>query len=307
MDGERITLQAKHLLKDLVTVLKETLPKSIVVAFEIDPDLWPVTGDPTQIHQVLMNLCINARDAMASGGTLSVTATNVWLDQDFALTSIDVEPGRYVRINVSDTGIGMTEDIKKRIFDPFFTTKEIGKGTGLGLSTALTIVRSHGGFIDVYSEPGKGTLFSFYLRAADMGETHLPKPPTANIPVGNGELILVVDDERNIREMTRAMLERFGYRSITAEDGVAALAIYRDRKAEISLILTDMAMPNMDGPTLIRSIREADLGARIIGMSGLMNFQQTADLQNLNIDTVLSKPFTTEKLLTAISEKINNQ
>ena len=307
MDGERITLQAKHLLKDLITVLKETLPKSILVKFEIDPGLWHVTGDPTQIHQVLMNLCINARDAMPSGGTLSVTAANVWLDQDFALTSIDVEPGRYIRINVSDTGIGMSEEIKKRIFDPFFTTKEIGKGTGLGLSTALSIVRSHGGFIDVYSELGKGTRFSFYLRAADIGETHAAKPPTADIPIGNGELILVVDDERSIRELTRATLERFGYRIIAAEDGVAALAIYRDRGAEISLVLTDMAMPNMDGLTLARSILETDTAAKIIGMSGLMNFQQTTDLQNLNIDTVLSKPFTTEKLLTAISEKIDHQ
>ena len=201
----------------------------------------------------------------------------------------------------------MSEDIKKRIFDPFFTTKEIGKGTGLGLSTALTIVRSHGGFIDVYSEIGRGTRFSFYLRAADIGETHKPKPPTADIPTGNGELILVFDYERNIREWTKATLERFGYRIITAEDGVAALSTYRDKKAEISLILTDMAMPNMDGLTLARSILENEPGALIIGMSGLMNFQQTADLQNLNIDTILSKPFTTEKLLTTIAEKISQQ
>jgi len=305
MDGERIALQAKHILKDLVIVLKETLPKSIRVKFEIDPALWTITGDPTQIHQVLMNLCINARDAMPEGGALSLTANNVWLDESYAVPSIEIKPGRYIRVNVSDTGTGMTDDVKKRIFDPFFTTKEIGKGTGLGLSTALTIVRSHAGFIDVYSEPGQGTRFSFYLPSAETGEAQERPASIVEMPRGHNEMILVVDDESSIREITSATLERFGYRVITAEDGVEALAMYTERKAEIALVLTDMAMPNMDGITLTRSIRQIDRKAKIIGMSGLMNFQQTADLQNLNIDTVLSKPFSSEKLLATIAERIS--
>ncbi|MEP7076773.1 MAG: PAS domain S-box protein [Acidobacteriota bacterium] len=305
MDGERIALQTKHILKDLVVVLKETLPKSIRVRFEIDPALWTITGDPTQIHQVVMNLCINARDAMPEGGTVSLTANNVWLDETYALPGIEIKPGRYIRINVSDTGIGMADDVKQRIFDPFFTTKEIGKGTGLGLSTALTIVRSHGGFIDVYSEPGMGSRFSFYLPSAETGDAQERLTAVAEIPQGHDEMILVVDDESSIREITRATLERFGYRVITAEDGAEGLAVYTERKTEIALVVTDMAMPNVDGFALIRSIREIDTDAKIIGMSGLMNFQQTADLQHLNIDTVLPKPFSSENLLAAIAERIN--
>ncbi|MEP6849946.1 MAG: PAS domain S-box protein [Acidobacteriota bacterium] len=305
MDGERIALQAKHILKDLVVVLKETLPKSIRVRFEIDPALWTITGDPTQIHQVLMNLCINARDAMPEGGALSLTANNVWLDETYVLPSIEIKPGRYIRVNVSDTGVGMADDVKQRIFDPFFTTKEIGKGTGLGLSTALTIVRSHGGFIDVYSEPNEGTRFSFYLPSAETGDAKEHLAAIAEMPRGHNQVILVVDDESSIREITRATLERFGYRVITAEDGAEGLAIYTDRTTEIALVLTDMAMPNMDGFALIRSIREIDRGAKIIGMSGLMNFQQSAELQHLNIDTILPKPFSSEKLLAAIAERIN--
>lgn len=305
MGGERITVQAKHILRDSIGVLKETLPKSIRVSYHVDPELWTVTGDPTQINQVIVNLCINARDAMPHGGTLSLTAGNVWIDEDYALTNIEFEPGPYIRINVADTGIGMSEDVKKRIFDPFFTTKEIGKGTGLGLSTALSIVRGHGGFIDVYSEPEKGTKFSFYLPSADGGLTRETKPPSSTVKLGNNDLVLVVDDEPSIRDITRATLERFGYRVITAEDGVAALNIYSDRMGEISVVLTDLAMPNMDGLALARSIREADPDAKIIAMSGLMNFQQTADLQSLKIDTVLSKPFTSEKLLTLLADTIN--
>jgi CheY-like chemotaxis protein len=306
MEGERIPVQLKHIIKDLIKVLKETLPKSINVKFDIEPDLSIVLADPTQLHQVLMNLCINARDAMPTGGVLSIEAKDIFLDENYARMNVEAEPGSYVLLSVADTGTGMSQETVKRIFDPFFTTKEIGKGTGLGLSTVLTIIKSHGGFINVYSEIGRGTHFTIYLPAAEAAETK--KDRTAlPFPEGNGELILVVDDEENIREITRATLEKFGYQALTATDGTDALAIYAQRGAEISLVLTDMAMPFMDGAAMIRALRKFNPHVKVIAMSGLMNNEQTADLQSMNVNTFLPKPFTAEKLLTSMAEVLGEK
>ncbi|MBK9766326.1 MAG: PAS domain S-box protein [Chloracidobacterium sp.] len=164
MSGDRIPVQLKHIVKEIVGVLRETLPRSIEVKFDIDPELWIISADPTQIHQVLMNVCINARDAMPMGGNILIRASNIIVDENYARMNIDAEPGRYVLLTISDTGTGMTPEVVSRIFDPFFTTKDIGKGTGLGLSTTLTIVKSHGGFLNVYSELKRGSRFSIYLR-----------------------------------------------------------------------------------------------------------------------------------------------
>ncbi len=302
MEGERIIVQVKHIVKDLVKVLKQTLPKSINVRFEIEPDLWIIQADPTQIHQVLMNLCINSRDAMSLGGTLTLTAQNIVLDENYARLHLDAGQGEYLVITVSDTGSGITADIQDRIFDPFFTTKEIGKGTGLGLATAITIIRSHGGFVNVYSEPGKGTKFSVYFPAVEIEESARKAGESVSFPRGAGEVVLVVDDEENIREITRATLEKFGYRVLTATDGTDAMAIYAQQRDEIAVILTDIAMPYMDGTALIRAVRKIDPQERIVAMSGLMNSDQTAELQNLNVNAFLSKPFTAEHLLKTLVE-----
>ncbi len=302
MEGERIIVQVKHIVKDLVKILNQTLPKSINVKYEFNPELWIIKADPTQIHQVFMNLCINARDAMPMGGTLVLSAENVVLDENYARLHLDAAAGEYLLITVVDSGAGIPAEIQDRIFDPFFTTKEIGKGTGLGLATALTIVKSHGGFINVYSEMDKGTKFSVYFPALESQESARKSGKAVSFPRGDGELILVVDDEENIREIARATLEKFGYRVLTATDGTDAMAIYARQQGEIAVILTDIAMPYMDGTALIRAVRKIDPQQKIVAMSGLMNTEQTAILHNLKINAFLSKPFTAEILLNKLAE-----
>ncbi|MEZ5429065.1 MAG: response regulator [Pyrinomonadaceae bacterium] len=302
MKGERISVQLKHIVKDLVKVLRETLPKSIAVKFDIEPDLWTISADPTQIHQVLMNMSINGRDAMPAGGTLTIAARNLYLDENYARMNFDAEAGNYVLLTISDTGSGMADEIKSRIFDPFFTTKEIGKGTGLGLAIAQSIVKSHGGFVNVYSEPEKGTKFSIYLPVAESEKERLGESDEKHFPKGKGQLILVVDDEKNIREITRATLEKFNYRSITAEDGTEALALYAPQSEEIDLVLTDIAMPHLDGFGLIRALKKMNPGLRIAAMSGLLNDDQTAELEALGVDALLIKPYTADNLLKTLAE-----
>jgi len=306
MAGERITVQLKHIVKDLVAVLKETFPKSVNVKFSVESDLWTISADPTQIHQILMNLCINARDAMPHGGTLTIAARNVLLDENYARMHIDAGPGPYILLTVVDTGTGMPSDILERIFDPFFTTKSVGEGTGLGLSTAMTLVKSHGGFINVYSEEKKGTQFSIYFPSAEAEEKTSAEGQEDQLPAGEGETILVVDDEENIRLITQATLEKYGYAVVTANDGTDGLAQYAQHRDRISLVISDMAMPYMDGPAMIRALKRLDPDARIIAMSGLLNTEQIAELEALGVEAFLSKPFTADKLLSTISDVLNS-
>ncbi len=301
MDGERVSVQVRHIVKDLVKVLSETLPKNIHVKFNIEPDLWPISADPTQIHQVLMNVCINARDAMPNGGTIRIEAKNFEIDAHYARLNPDAEPGNYILITIGDTGIGMNSDVLARIFDPFYTTKEVGKGTGLGLSTTHSIVKSHGGFISVYSEPRKGTQFSIYLPSIETRSEVDRRDGLSKYSQGHGELVLVVDDEDNIREITKATLEKFGYRVLTATDGADALGIYAQHKDDIDIVLTDMAMPLLDGAGMIRAMRRVNPGMKIVAMSGILNAEQTAELESLNVTSHLIKPFTAERLLTVLA------
>jgi PAS domain S-box-containing protein len=302
VEGERVALQPKHLIKEIVKILRETFPKSVVISFHVPDDLWIISADATQMHQVLMNLCVNARDAMPEGGSISIRAGNVFVDENYARMHIEAKAGRFVVINVSDTGPGMTPEIQSRIFEPFFTTKEMTKGTGLGLSTALTIVKSHGGFINVYSELHKGSSFALYLPALDSpGAADAAAFQTA-LPVGNGELILVVDDEDSIREITRGTLETFGYRVLTASDGTEALAVYADKKNEIAAVLTDMVMPFMDGPATIRALQRMNPNVRIIAASGLGTGQHAGEGALEDVAVFLSKPYTAEKLLRTLAQ-----
>lgn len=305
MEGERISVQIKHIVKDLVKVLQETIPKSITVKQDIDSELHIVSADPTQIHQVLMNLCINARDAMPNGGTLTVKAHNVVLDENYARMNIEAKEGGYVLLSVADTGTGMSAEVQKRIFDPFFTTKELGKGTGLGLATAMTIVKSHGGFINVYSEVGKGTQFTVYIPTVESEKTAKIVSKAQSLPRGNGETILVVDDEENILEITRVTLEKFGYKVLTAVDGTDGIAVYAQRGAEISLVLTDLAMPYMDGMAMTRALRKINPELKVIATSGLTTNEQTAEMQTLNVNAFLPKPYTAENLLVNLNEILN--
>lgn len=302
VEGERVALQPKHLIKEIVKILSETFPKSIEINFKVQGDLWIISADATQIHQVLMNLCVNARDAMAEGGSISIRAENVFVDENYARMHIEATAGRFVMITVADTGPGMPPQVQSRIFEPFFTTKEMTKGTGLGLSTALSIVKSHGGFINVYSELHRGSQFSVYLPAIETREVTDKGTLQTDLPLGNGELILVVDDEESIREITRGTLEAFGYAVLTANDGTEALAIYADKKNEIAVVLTDMVMPFMDGPATIRALQRMNPQVRIIAASGLGTAQRVGEGLLEGVSVFLSKPYTAEKLLKTLAQ-----
>ncbi|MBK9154297.1 MAG: PAS domain S-box protein [Chloracidobacterium sp.] len=300
LGGERVTVQLRHIVKELIGVLIETLPKNIVVKFDVASDLRPILADPTQMHQVLMNLCINARDAMPNGGTLFIKAENAEVDEHLAAIYPDAKPGRYIKVDIEDSGTGIRKEVMDRIFDPFFTTKDLGKGTGLGLSTSLMIAKGHGGFLNAYSEPGNGSRFSVWLPVAEQEDAADVQQTAAAIPEGSGELILVADDETTIREATRAALEKFGYRVITAEGGAEALAILRDEDPEISLVLTDMSMPGMNGSELIRSARDLGRELKFIVMSGMIEKKTLDEITADGATIFLAKPFTAEKLLNAV-------
>jgi len=288
VEGERVAVPIAGLLKEVAKIANDTFLKSIQVDLSIDNELWSVSGDPTQIQQVLMNLCVNARDAMPGGGDLLLSAQNHRREgQD------------YVLLQVKDQGTGISADILEKIFDPFFTTKEVGQGTGLGLSTSLAIVKSHGGFLQVHSELGQGATFSIYLPA--RAESTIPRPAgsVAELPRGDGELVLVVDDEESVRKLTRRTLEAFGYRVLLAADGAEAMKLYELQRGEIRVVLTDMMMPIQDGPALIKALRHLDPDLPVIGASGLTG------QDNLGLKHLLPKPYKTELLLQALRDLLS--
>jgi PAS domain S-box-containing protein len=303
--GERMALRPEHLIVDVVKVLNETLSKSIEIDTSFPEGSWAVSADPTQIQQVLMNLVINAADAIPTAGTISVEACNVTIDENFARMNIDARVGRYVRISVRDTGTGIPANVIDRIFDPFFTTKEPGKGTGLGLSTALTIVKSHGGFINVYSEEGMGTEFSVYLPAVESTTSEAAEASAPELPLGHGELILVVDDESGVREITRTTLEAYGYKVLTASDGTEAVALFAQNKNDVSLVLTDVVMPYMAGPAAIRAFQKLNPQVAIIVSSGLKTGRNALESDVGGVKAFLPKPYTADTLLNTLAEVLS--
>jgi len=302
VEGQRTELHLEQVVREMEKIANDTFLKNIQVRTSIPNDLWTVLADPTQLHQVLLNLCVNARDAMPSGGKLIISAENVTVDPHYAGLAVEARPGPYVLLQVEDSGTGMPPEIIEKIFDPFFTTKEVGKGTGLGLPTSLGIVKSHGGFIHVYSEPGKGTTFKVYLPAHLGGSAHSPAQIAAELPRGNGELILVVDDESTVREITKQTLETFGYRVVLASDGVEAVAVFARDAAEIAAVLTDIMMPAMDGRATVPVLRRMNPQVSIIAASGLMANAQIAQLTSLGVKHFLPKPYTAETLLKTLRQ-----
>ena len=303
VEGEKITLSPRILIKEIVKILRETFPKNISIRQELDESLDNVSGDITQLHQVLMNLAVNARDAMPEGGTLTFIARNVVLDNHYARMNVDAKAGSFVMIQLIDTGCGIREEIIHKIFDPFFTTKEKGKGTGLGLSTSVNIIRGHNGFINVYSELNKGTQFSIYLPALKEISEH-QSDNQSKLPRGNGETILVIDDELSILEVTEKTLEAFGYKVLTASDGAEGTAIFAERKNEIKVVLTDMMMPIMNGVATIKAIKKIDPNARIIASSGLENGNEK-EAKNLGVKLFLRKPYTAKTLLESLQQVLH--
>ncbi|VVB90251.1 Methanogenesis regulatory histidine kinase FilI [uncultured archaeon] len=303
VEGERNPLQAKHIISEVEKVAKETFPRNIEIQTDVQEDLWTIAGDTTQLYQVLMNLCVNARDAMLDGGILRISAKNFFVDKKYARMNTEANVGSYVFIAVTDTGTGIPPEIMDRIFEPFFTTKEHGKGTGLGLSTSLGIVKSHCGFINVYSKIGKGTTFKVYLPAI-KAELQTGDEQQFELPIGQGELILVAEDEGSIREVTTSTLETYGYRVLTADDGAQAVMLYAENKDEIKVILMDMMMPVMDGQASIRAIRKINPEVKIIVVSGLTDKDMLLNFADYS-NAFLPKPYTTERLLKTLHEVLS--
>jgi CheY-like chemotaxis protein len=305
--GARVPLPVRHLLDEMDKIVRETFPRNIRVKVDAQRNLWLALGDATQIHQALMNLCVNARDAMADGGTLTLAAGNTTLDETFVAATPEARPGPYLCLSVADTGAGIPPENLDRIFDPFFTTKEIGKGTGLGLPTVLGILRGHGGFVRVHSRVGSGTTFELFLPASPAAPaaptTERATPP----PRGADELILVADDEAIVRAVVQRTLEKHGYRVVSAAEGAEALALFTQRRAEIKAVLTDLMMPGMDGAALVQALRQLDADLPILGMTGLSERPSIKGLDNLNLPVVLTKPFAGIDLLAALQKTLTSR
>jgi two-component system cell cycle sensor histidine kinase/response regulator CckA len=307
-EGERVLLQPKHIVTDMAKVMVQTFPKNLDIQTNIPNDLWMVSGDATQIHQVLLNLCVNARDAMGEkGGRLRVVCTNTQVDAGMAATNPGAQVGPHVCISVTDTGMGMTTEVMEKIFDPFFTTKEQGKGTGLGLATVIGIVHGHKGFITLQSQVGVGTTFRVFIPANVEAKSEAKAYADLDALRGDGETILVVDDESSVREAVVAQLEAFGYQCYTAEDGTDALALYFERQDQIAGIITDLHMGIMDGITLVRSLRRLVPDVKVIVSSGHLEKEKVEILKGLGVDLLLEKPYSVEKLLTTVRKMLETE
>jgi two-component system cell cycle sensor histidine kinase/response regulator CckA len=302
-DGDRILLQPIYLVEEIAKIVQETFPKSVTVRTNYPEDLRTLVADPTQLHQILLNLCINARDAMPNGGSLKLILENFEVDDHYASMTPGAKAGPHVLLEVSDTGTGIPRETIDKIFDPFFTTKELGEGTGLGLSTVIGIVKSHGGFMEVDSEMGRGTSFKVFL-PANMSELEAAQTSeAAPLPPANGELLLIVDDEKAILQVAKAILEDHGYRVLTAADATEALAIFALRMNEIELVLTDLAMPFMDGVALIRTLQKMKPDVRVIASTGRGGQDARAnEIAHLNVRASLTKPYNKNKLLATLHD-----
>ena len=296
-------LSVSDLLGEIQQIIRETFPKLIELQTHIPPKLWSIRGDKTQLYQVLMNLCLNARDAMldamANQSKLTISVKNKWIDQNYASMITEAQAGAYVVITISDTGCGMSPEILERIFDPFFTTKEVGQGTGLGLSTVMGILKNHGGFIEVSSQVGQGSQFQVFLPAVPTGE--IASEPDVELPRGNGELILVVDDEVGICQTTMTILEKYDYQVLCAGDGIEALGLYTQQMDKISVVLMDMMMPVMDGVITIHTLYKINPQVKIIAISGMVSEDLKSQISPW-VKAFLSKPYTTAELLNTLQQ-----
>ena len=305
--GEPTTLQLNGIVSDMEKIMKETFPKNIAITSAIPSDLWPVKADSTQLHQVILNLCINARDAMPEGGKILITGENVEIDENFAAMSLNAKVGDYAMLKISDSGNGIPPANISKIFEPFFTTKETGKGTGLGLSTAIGIVRSHGGFVTVNSELGHGATFNVFLPRETGGVVEQRHFANMDFQPGNGETILLVEDEELISKVAAIVLEKNGYKVLAASSGAEALALYEKHANEIDLVITDIMLPEMDGLQLSRSLKKINPHARIIASTGQATEAQKSKLRALGVHVILHKPYDAKKLLATLHDTIHRE
>ncbi|MDP2321002.1 MAG: ATP-binding protein [Acidobacteriota bacterium] len=305
VEGRRVEIDPATLVADVARIARDTLPKTIDLQTRVEPGLPPLVGDPTQCHQVLINLCVNARDAMPAGGQLTLSAALARLDES---NPVNLPPGDYLKLEVQDSGTGIAPDIADKIFDPFFTTKEPGQGTGLGLSTSLAIVKSHGGDIQVASHGGRGAVFAVYLPAgagAGAGAGANPGPVAVDVtpgPEGGGQTVLVVDDEAGIRMIAQRTLERGGYRVLLAADGAEAVTAFGVHHQTLAAVLLDMTMPVLSGVPAIQAMSRINPHVPIVAMSGIIANEQAAREASEQVKVFLPKPFTTKTLLEALNQ-----
>jgi PAS domain S-box-containing protein len=300
---EAVRLQS--LVGDVHTMIRDTFPANIECESQVAADLWPAMVDTTQVYQVLLNLAVNARDAMPRGGRLTIDARNATVDDAYARGKGKAQPGPYVAVSVTDTGDGIPAEHIERIFDPFFTTKAADKGTGLGLATVRQVIDDHGGFLEFHSQVGKGTWFTVFLPAVAETQVTDAQAAPAAWPQGNNQLVLFVDDEAAVREITKATLESCGYRVVLAGDGTEAVARFAAHGRDIDLLVTDLQMPYMDGLAAIRAIRRLSPGVPVIAMSGSPDENPNLDRFGPAVQGWLTKPLNAVVLLTEVDRVLH--
>ena len=303
-EAQRKVFDLNELVSSIEQMLRRTIGEHIELSTSRDPDLWPIDADPGQFEQLLMNLAVNARDAMLGGGLLTIDTENALIDDGFADMHPGLVPGRYVRMRVSDTGTGMAPDMLARVFEPFFSTKSQAEGTGLGLSTVFGIVQQAHGEITLYSEVGIGTTCRIFLPATELGR-NVPGDVEAAVDCSGTETVLVVEDEQPLLDVTRRILERNGYIVLTAASGIEALMVADSHEGEIGLLLTDVIMPQMLGNELAEKLTSNRPGVRVLSMSGyalpVLSSQGTLEA-GVNL---LDKPFSADALLKKVREVID--
>jgi PAS domain S-box-containing protein len=298
-DGERADIPPQPIIRDVVTLLTDTLPRTISIETNVKQDLWLVRANSTQLVQTLINLGINARDAMPKGGRLVFGVENTMLDEAVVKANPGTKAGPHVLFTVSDTGTGIPSEMLSHIFDPFFTTKPSGKGTGLGLSTVMGIIKGHCGLIQVHSEVGQGTEFRLYIPAVVATVPTVGKAPGTAPPRGHGETVLVIDDEDGVREIVRKLLVAFGFNVLVAPNGLEGLSLYRRHRDQVKVVLTDMMMPGLQGAEVIKELRSLNSDVRIVAMSGIMSELAPLPKERGRL-AILSKPMSGPELVRAI-------
>jgi signal transduction histidine kinase/CheY-like chemotaxis protein len=303
--GRRVGVDPRHLVRDLKQIIGSTFPKNIQLGLEVAEHLPGLVGDHTQLHQVLLNLCVNARDAMFQGGTLTLAGFVAELTEAAAARILDARPGRFVVLRVTDTGTGIDPAHLERIFDPFFTTKGADQGTGLGLANALAIIKGHNGFIHVRSQPGLGSTFEVYLPAVD-GAVPVAEDSARSLqlPQGAGQTILFVDDEKPVAHLAGRLLTRLGYHPLVAHCAAEGLQHLQQRGGEIVAIITDLQMPGMDGLEFARAARVIRATVPILVASGRLDDSVAESFQQLGVHLRLDKPFTAPQFAELLSAAV---
>jgi PAS domain S-box-containing protein len=305
--GNLTVLDPGSVVREVENIIRETFPKDIHLRVSIPAKILCVNGDSTQLHQVLLNICVNARDAMQNGGTLTLKVETIEFGVGDTQIHPDAKPGQYVVFIIRDNGTGIPKEIVDKIFDPFYTTKELGKGTGLGLSTSLGIVKSHHGFITVSTSRNKGSEFKVYLPAVASDEPELAAEGAGESLAGNEELILLVDDETAITDIGKYTLEASGYHVIVAADGEQAVSVFRQYQDEVRIVITDISMPILDGHSMIKAIRTIEPKTKFLVISGLVNDKEFKKIREEHIFASLTKPFTANQLLQSVYSVLHDE